>query len=302
MKTSARCLPCFRRQAEGVLHRAGLAPEAARPAMAAVEAWLAQVQPQLSPPENAASLYRLLAAILHDPDPFRTMKKAANRLALDLLPRLQRMMPVQGDRLAAAVRLAIAGNVIDCGAPHSLKLDRVLASCLARPLAVDHLERLRHGLTTADRVLFLGDNAGEVAFDRLLLEELPAPSTYVVRSVPVINDALKEDALACGLHRRAALTTSGCDCPGTVLARCRPAFRQIFAQAPLVISKGQGNFETLSDVPAPVVFLFTVKCPVVAEHLGQLTGLAPEEGDMVVLAHPRWDWDQGQALDKTGAA
>ncbi|OQA21119.1 MAG: hypothetical protein BWY63_01362 [Chloroflexi bacterium ADurb.Bin360] len=102
-------------------------------------------------------------------------------------------------------------------------------------------------------ILYLADNAGEIVLDRLLIEALgPARVTVAVRGAPVINDA----------------TMDGSDAPGTVLSDCSEAFQERFRKADLVISKGQGNFETLSGAPRDVCFLFKVKCPVISSNVG----------------------------------
>ncbi len=117
--------------------------------------------------------------------------------------------------------------------------------------------------------MYLADNAGEIAFDRLLIEQLPANRVaLVVRGGPIINDATLVDARAVGLHEIVEVIDNGSDAPGTILEDCSAAFRERFEQADLVIAKGQGNFETLSDVRRPIRFLLKAKCPVIARHAG----------------------------------
>jgi uncharacterized protein with ATP-grasp and redox domains len=174
-----------------------------------------------------------------------------------------------------AVRLAIAGNVIDLGADGGMTEDearRELESAAARPLCGD-LDRLEREVSTAERILFLADNAGEIVFDRLLIEQLPPDRvTAAVRGRPVINDATLEDAWKAGLHEVALVIDNGSDAPGTVLEECSPAFRRCFEQADVIIAKGQGNYETLSDRPEKIHFLFRVKCPVIASRTGAEVG------------------------------
>ena len=115
----------------------------------------------------------------------------------------------------------------------------------------------------------LTDNAGEIVFDRLLIEQLPAENiTVVVRGKPVINDAMMEDASIAGLPQIVEVINNGSDAPGTILESCSEKFRHRFEKADLIIAKGQGNYETLSDVDKNIFFLLKVKCPVIAEHLG----------------------------------
>jgi len=174
-----------------------------------------------------------------------------------------------------ATRLAIAGNVIDLGAKADLKEDdarTAVARSMEEPFHGD-LDAFRRAVESAERILYLGDNAGEIVFDRLLIEQLsPRPVVFAVRGVPVINDATVHDALQAGLQNLVEVIDNGSDAPGTVLADCSEEFRRRFHDADLIVSKGQGNFETLFGETAPIFFLFKVKCPVVALHTGLPVG------------------------------
>lgn len=235
-----------------------------------------------TPPEMGAMLFGVICEELGDPDPYLDLKRRLNRVALELLPELTRMVAAAPDPFAAAVRMAIAGNVIDVGSPggRTEGLREELASALERPLAGggdEVVERLREEAGRARSILYLTDNAGEIVLDRLLIERLPPGAvTVAVRSGPAINDALVEDAEAAGLDRVAEVIGSGAALPGTLLAECFSSFVERFRTADLVIAKGQGNFETLSDERGPIFFLLRAKCEVVARHL------SCDVGDFVV--------------------
>ncbi len=139
---------------------------------------------------------------------------------------------------------------------------------LREPLAMDGIEPLRTALASAQRFLYLGDNCGETVFDRLLIETIGQPITYAVRGGPVINDATRADAEQAGLFNGSEVIDNGDDAPGTILSRCLASFRERFAAADLILAKGQGNYESLSAVDAPVFFLLQAKCPVIANDLG----------------------------------
>jgi len=167
------------------------------------------------------------------------------------------------------VRISIAGNIIDFALSDELvDLWATVERVLAAPLAVDDMAALRAALDTADRVLYLADNAGETVFDRVLIEALPLPVTYVVKGGPTLNDATREDALAAGLETCATIIDNGADAPGTILELCSEEFRQIYAAAPLIIAKGQANYETLSTAGPHVFCLLQVKCAVIGRDLG----------------------------------
>lgn len=275
MKTAHECIPCLLRQTTEAIRHCGA--KSGAEAMALQELILAGTALDFSgsPPLLAGALQARLRALVGCDDPYRAEKRRFNRLALELLPPLARAVARSADPFAAAVRVAIAGNIMDLAAKSGLTLGEVRQ---AAALALDHpvagpLALLRRTAARARHILYLCDNAGEIIFDRVLIEQLPPGRVAAaVRGRPVINDATREDARAAGLGDVAEVIDNGSDLPGTSLPACSPEFRRRFAAADLVIAKGQGNFETLHDAPAPVFFLFKVKCPIVAEHCGRPVG------------------------------
>jgi uncharacterized protein with ATP-grasp and redox domains len=228
-----------------------------------------------SPPAIAQRLHRIIRKETGDSDPYREVKKRMNGLALQALTGCVESISRAADPREAAVRVAVAGNLLDSGAKIQIQpenLPHLLATLWERPLAGDPHE-LFLASEKAERILYLADNAGEIVFDRLLLNFLPMEKvTLAVRGQAILNDALQEDAEIAGFSGLIPVIGNGSDAPGTVLADCSEEFRSHFNQADLIISKGQGNYETLSAVRAPIFFLFTVKCPIVAEQIGEPTG------------------------------
>lgn len=275
MRTSLDCLPCLLRQATDAI-RLG-AREGAVDPMVIRELLLASTTLDFSnsPPQLSGALQTQLRAITGCDDPYLESKVRFNRLALELLPPLATTVARSTDPFGAAVRLAIAGNVIDLGAKSGLTEDEArhaASTALDQPL-LGPLVALRQATARARRILYLCDNAGEIIFDRVLIEQLPhGRVTVAVRGRAVLNDATREDAVLAGLPALAEVIDNGSGAPGTVLADCSPGFRRRFAAADLVIAKGQGNFESLHAEPAPLFCLFRVKCPVVAEHCGHSVG------------------------------
>lgn len=208
-------------------------------------------------------------------DPYRALKDTMNRIALGLLPALTESVRRHPDPREAIVRLAIAGNLLDAGSKTRLApedLSSHLHAIWDAPLAGSVADLFR-AAESAQRILYLADNAGEIVFDRLLIEALPAGKvTVAVRGLPVINDATLEDAQIAGIPDLAPVIANGSDAPGTLLEECSDEFRACFQNADLIIAKGQGNFETLSDASANIWFLLTVKCPVIADRLGLPVG------------------------------
>jgi len=220
-------------------------------------------------------IHRRLRELTGIADPYQDAKRRFNALALELLPELRARVLEADDPLAFAVRLAIAGNVIDLGVNCHLReadIRRSFQDVLAEPFSGDvHL--FRTILSRASRILYLTDNTGEIVFDRLLIEQLPAGRvTVAVRGSPVLNDATLADVPVSGLDQIAEVIDNGSDAPGTILDDCSPVFQDSFNGADAIIAKGQGNFETLRDASSNIFFLLKTKCPVVAAHTALTIG------------------------------
>lgn len=281
MKTYLDCIPCFFRQALDMTRITGVDETTQKKVLNEVSKLIPDFPLDASPPKMGRKIYRIVKGITGKEDPYKEIKKRSNNLALSLYPRLKEKIESSDDKLLAAVELAIAGNVIDYGVKNSLDIDKEIEKILAKDFAgyrkgskcnFDY-QKFKDALNNAGSVLYLGDNAGEIVFDKLLIEELIKISSdikivYVVRDKPVINDVLMEDAVSCGLDKIVDVISSGCDAPGTILDLCSKDFLELYKNAELVISKGQGNFETLADENRAIFFLFKVKCPVIASHTG----------------------------------
>lgn len=230
---------------------------------------------RLTPAE--ASTYVLWAAhrALQNDDPFAEAKRHYNEVAMGMLPYLRDRVTRSEDRFETAVRIALAGNVIDLGIQDHFDVEHELETALTRPLAIDHLAALREAVEQTDHVLYLGDNAGEIVFDRVLIEELNRMGkrvTFVVKGAPILNDVTYRDAEAVGMNEVAEVIDTGSGQIGVNLRDCAPAFVERFRQARLIISKGQGNFETLSEEDTPIFFLLKAKCRITAAELGVAYG------------------------------
>ncbi|MBN1174923.1 MAG: DUF89 family protein [Micromonosporaceae bacterium] len=284
MDTSAACFPCFVRQGADVSRL--LTADADRAVlMAEVERLVAEADPAGPPVLVGQAIHRKLREMTGDPDPYRGPKRMFNDLVLGLLPELKGMIREAADPLRAVARLAIAGNVIDLGANGTLTSADALAALrgVLTESFVEDWDAFAEALDRATSILYLADNAGEIIIDRLLIEAIgPDRVTVAVRGGPVINDATVEDARTAGLDTLVEVIDNGSDAPGTVLEDCSAAFRERFEAADLIIAKGQGNFETLSEVKAPLFFLFKVKCQVVAAHVGL------PEGTHALIDRQRW--------------
>jgi len=279
MKVSLDCLPCVMRQALEAARAATTDEALQRQVLYEVAQLIPRFPLDVSPPELGQRVYRLITRLTGNSDPYREEKRRANEVALELYPRLKEVVNASEDRLLAACKFAIAGNSLDLGSQSEYpEPESLLDIALALPFAFDDYQQFRANLKSSSLILYLGDNAGEVAFDRALIEEIRQMSQariyFVVRQKPVINDATLEDARFVGLDKVARVIANGSDAPATILSQCSEELLRLYRSADLIISKGQGNFETLNEERRNIFFLLRVKCSVVAKFLGAEVGQA----------------------------
>ncbi len=272
MKSYLDCYPCFFKQAINTSRMISSEDEMIWQILNKISLAIPRIPYGASPPEIGREVYRIISEETGIRDPFRTKKQECIQKALSLYSDLQDKIKNSKDRLMTAIRLSIAGNVIDFGANSSFDLERDIDEILDRKLAINHYEEFCKRLKKADHVFFIADNAGETVFDRLLIEELGKPVIYVVREKPIINDAIHEDAVNSGLDKVATIISSGCDTPGTILEYCSEEFLDYYKSTDFIISKGQGNYEGLSDEDRPIFFLLKAKCRVIAHDIGVKKG------------------------------
>lgn len=292
MHTTLDCVPCIVRQALESARYVTADPTVHEQVLRHILAVLARMDMHLPPPCIGQIIHRELRRITGDADPYREAKIRFNQLAQGRLPFIRQLISKAHDPLLLAARIAIAGNIIDFGVDGALtesKVDKALEEALTQQIE-GNWEGLTRALPESKRILYIADNAGELLFDRLLIEQLRPMQrvTLAVRGRPILNDATREDAAFAGLNRLVEVIDNGSDAPGTILAECSPEFLREFRQANLIIAKGQGNFETLSDETAPLYILFKAKCPVIAAHAG--VGL----GALVFLRNARFSQSVGE--------
>lgn len=268
--TGNDCLACFMKQ---VLTTVKLSTDDAklqRRLIIEVGEMLRDFPEEKPPPVNALRYYRHIAEHTGVEDPFLEIKEASNVYAQSLEGKVQESIDTAPDPLQAALRFAIAANVLDNGAQYQLDVESVMNSCQDQKPAVDHTKSLLSSLASACNLLYLGDNCGEIVLDKLLVKQLLSIGckvTYVVRGRPIINDAVMDDAVDCGLDKLCSVMDNGSGVPGTVPSLCSPEFLSEYEKADIIISKGMGNFECLYGEEKPIFYLFTVKCSNVMDFL-----------------------------------
>ncbi len=268
MKTFLDCIPCFVKQALRAGRMATDDEEEIKALLDRIGCRIKDIPMDHTPPEMGLIIYDEIRRITGIKDPYKEAKKAHIKEAKRLYPELKRRLKDAEDPLLTAVRIAIAGNVIDLGMEKDFHIEKDLQEILLKKFAICDIEDFREKLSHSEYVLYLGDNAGESVFDRLLIETLDKPVIYAVRDRAIINDVTREDACDSGLHEVADIISSGSPAPATILKLCSREFLQLFEKAGMIISKGQGNYEGLSATRRPVFFLLKAKCPVIARDIG----------------------------------
>ncbi len=277
MKTYYDCIPCLLRQTIEAMRMSGVDEKVQEKLIRFVLRETADMDLNETPPYMACIIHRKIREVLNNPDPYQDIKEQFNQLAFDMYEGLRQQVDESEDPFDTAARISIAGNIIDFGVRADIEAQEVketLLECLQGPIAFNTAAELSRSIQQADNIMFLGDNAGEIVFDRLLIEQMPgAKICYVVKASPIINDATINDAIAAGMDELVKVIDNGSDAPGTILKLCSTGFIEEFNKADLVIAKGQANYETLSDVQnKDIYFLLKVKCPVIARDLGCDTG------------------------------
>ena len=272
LRTYADCVPCFFHQALEAARRSSDDPAVHERVLRSVAAAVSTMDLSKTPPEMGRTIHRVIRDISGEADPYREVKERFNNLALGHLPVLRRLVAESDAPFDTAVRLAIAGNIIDFGGARTVGEDdliRSMRASLEAPIWGAAIEELLSAVEVASSILYVGDNAGEIVFDHVLIEQMPLERvTFAVRGAPILNDVTREDAVAVGLADVVRVVENGSDAPGTILTDCDPGFVRCFRESDLVVAKGQGNYETLSGEPGRIFFLLQVKCAVIARDLG----------------------------------
>ncbi len=272
MQVYLDCFPCFLRQTLDAVRSVTDDEKIHEKVLRQVLELVHRIDASRTPPEIGQQIHRLIRRMTGNADPYRQRKHDSNLLAMKLYPQLKARIRGSKNPLETAVRLAIAGNVIDFGIYASLGERDVIEAvdnALADGWDTGRLEEFAQAVSSAEEILYIGDNAGEVVFDRLLIEKLPCERvTFAVKGSPVINDVTMEDVEMTGLTDLVKVVDNGSDAPGTILDDCSVRFREHFERSDLIIAKGQGNYESLSETGKDVFFILKAKCPVIAADLG----------------------------------
>lgn len=277
MNSNLECILCYGRGALFLTERFALPKEKNDSLIRAVLHEIADSDFNDPPPVNARRIHEVIFSFTGEADPFREEKEKSTRYAKQLLKEFQQDRTLSGGRdpFETAVRLSIAGNIIDYGVNSRFDLNDAkeqIRRTLEEDLDTSAIAALQNAMKRAEKILYITDNCGEAVFDTLLMKDFREKITCAVRGRPTLNDVTMPEAIDSGLDKVCArLIDTGDNTPGVDLRRSSEEFLTAYREADLIIAKGQGNFETLCEEKTKnIFFLFRAKCPVVAARAGNV--------------------------------
>ncbi len=277
MKSNIECIPCIINQSIKTCRIANADEALLLNIVKKVMIELQDANLDTTPPELSRNAWNIMNKELGNKDPYRDIKDYYNKEIMQVEPKLQQIVEQANDPFYTALKLVITGNIIDFGAKNHVDKDLVLkmiSEVKNAPLIIDHSQVMFDAISRSQRLLYIGDNAGEIVFDKVFIKFLKTHFTnlhvtFAVRGAPIINDVTREDAIITGIDKWAEIIDSNDNTPGTVLEKASKEFVAHFNRADVIIAKGQGNFESLSNIKKTNLFhLFMAKCKMVAEEMG----------------------------------
>ncbi len=270
MKLYLECIPCYIRQAleaiRMVTDNKNVHEEILRESLIAASRFDSEKNGLLIHSE----IQKIIKRVAPKGDPYKKVKEKFNNICLKLADELKIIIEDSTDSFDTSLRIALAGNIIDFGPKSNLNKESIrkeIEKAFIQKLDKNKVRLLKENINKAKKILFIGDNAGEIVFDKIFIEKLPKEKiTYVVRGGPALNDATMEDAKMVNMSDIVKVITTGLDMPAAFLPLCSRTFLKEYHESDLIIAKGQGNYEALSGVEKNIFFLLKLKCPVLEEN------------------------------------
>ncbi|AOT70562.1 damage-control phosphatase ARMT1 family protein [Geosporobacter ferrireducens] len=275
MKISRECIHCLARQAVEIAEEATSDVTMQEAIIKRSLRELGEMDFNETAPEIAFRMHQHAKDIAGINDPYLRLKEQYNEIAKAIYDRIteEKWLDKAENTFDMACRLAIAGNIMDFSVGLRLEPSDIVKSVedsIKHDIFGTGTAALREAVEKSERIMYIADNAGEIIFDKFLLKNLPVDKvTYVVKGEPIVNDATMEDAISTGVVDLVKVIDNGHSAQGMVLKDCSSTFKDEFSKADLIISKGQANFETLSDIKDKTIFyLLRAKCSSVAAAIG----------------------------------
>lgn len=280
MKTRLDCIFCIQRQALDAVRLVTDDVKEQERILRSVMVNILEMDWNTCPPDVADVMYNIIRKESKEDDPYKTLKKESNDIALGMYPDLKKIVDRSANPLLTAVRLAIAGNVIDYGVGPNFDINKTISRVLEKKFRIDHFTEFVNNLKESENLVYLTDNAGEIVFDKILLETIMSEYNFRkifcgVKVTPFINDTTLQDAVYVGIDKMDGVEIINIEVDGNKPNHSNKTLPDIIAESNMIISKGQRNFEALPD-NKKIFFMLLAKCPMIANELGA------EQGDIIL--------------------
>lgn len=273
MKINYQCLPCLVNQVVKVSMMIGV--EDKEKLYHKVFKYLSSLDFKQTNPEIIGEVFKLIKEQTNNEDPYYDIRKYFNIMFLSQETEFEKSISESKDEFVSAIKYAVIANIIDFSPIKNKRPENILQhfnELKQQPLTIDHHLQLLNDINKSKKLLYLGDNCGEICLDKILIKKIkkinPELNIYfATRGAPVVNDSIEEDAYLVGINKYATIINNGDYSLGTILNKTSLEFNQIYQQADIIISKGQANFESLNEENKNIYFLLITKCDVIANYL-----------------------------------
>ena len=276
MNLNLNCILCNLKQVITVTDLVKLDSNSKEVVMRDVLGYLHDTNYKRSNPEVIKGTWDIITKHINNPNPYSEIKSYYNRQVINIADNIRKLINQSDDKFNIALKIAITANLIDFAASHTFDEKTLLNKINTineQSMPIDDSKKIYEKLKTAKTLLYLGDNCGEIVIDKIFIEYIslifPNIKVYFgVRGEPIVNDVTVEDANMVQMQEVAEVISNGDGALGTVIERTSANFKEVFYKADVIIAKGQGNYESLSEIDRNhIFFLFMAKCDVVASSL-----------------------------------
>ncbi len=274
MKMNISCLPCLVNQVVKVAEMSDA--EDKEFLFRKIFEYLSKIDFNATNPVIAGETFAILKQHINNDDPYKEIRRRYNQLFLELSETFEERINSSEDPFMQAIKYSIVGNIVDFNPIHNSCLEDIMKyfeDIDQVKLEINDVEKLKDNIVHSKRLLYLGDNCGEICLDKLLIKQIKKINpqieiTFVTRGAPVVNDSIEEDAYFVGIEQFAKIISNGDNSMGTMLHRTSLEFNNLFNKADVIISKGQSNYESLSEIDHNIFFMLVTKCDVIAKDIG----------------------------------